>query len=402
MEPQNRVGMAQLTNLALMGVDLHPLRHQLLRRCIAGGDHAGALMDLSVIDQLHGDREQGLAWQEKAFETCKLFRTDRGRKGRKTLLVFALPVDIGSNTPIEFLIPSDEFDIVTFYLNPRDAAKGTLELPEHDVAFCAAPTDADEAHRFSEAIRGATRDTGVRVLNLFDASVRMDRASLQHQVPPTDGLVLPATASVDRQTLENAVGLGRLDGALAPLGDFPMVVRPAGSHAGHGLERVDTPGALASYLARHDDAAFSASRYIDYASARDGRFRKCRIVFIDGKPYPCHIAIAEQWDVWYVNAGMKDSPEKRAEEEAFLDSFDTDFASRHRHALTALTDSIGMDYFGIDCGEDRHGNLVVFEADNSLIVHDLECKTTFPYKTRHMHRIFGAFEDMLNRACRAG
>ncbi len=397
MEPQNRVGVARLTNLALQGVDLNPLRCQLLRQCIEGGENAAALMDLSVIDQLYGDVERGLALQDRAIESCTLFRTDRGQQGIRKLLVFALPVDIGSNTPIEFLVTDESFEIVTCYLGHGSQAK--LELPEHDVAFCAAPADAPGAVEFSQTIKRAVAGSGTRVLNLHDSSVRIGRTTLQHQLPRMDGLRLPATVLCDRETLERSARARWTDAPLDALGSYPVVIRPVGSHAGQGLEKLDSADALLSYLARHDDAQFHLGEFIDYSSPRDGRFRKCRIVFIDGRPYPCHLAIAERWDVWYTNACMDQSAEKRREESAFLDAFDDDFAARHADSLNAIAGSIGMDYFGMDCAEDRHGNLVVFEADNSLIVHDLECKTTFPYKGKHMRRIFDAFADMLKAAC---
>lgn len=400
MEPQNRVGVAQLTHLAMQGVDLNPLRCQLLRQCLDGEGDAAALMDLSVIDQLYGDVERGLAWQARAIETCTLFRTDRGQQGVKKLLVFALPADIGSNTPIEFLVTSDEFEIITCYLNHDSSVDMAAELPDHDVAFCAAPTDASDALAFSQTIQHLLAGSGTRVLNRHDGSVDMARLSLQYQLPRMGGLRLPAAVECDRQTL-NDIGLGPWrDGPLQALGDYPVVIRPVGSHAGVGLEKLDNASDLASYLSRHDDPAFHLGQFIDYSCPRDGRFRKCRIAFIDGIPYACHLAIAERWDVWYTNACMEQSAEKRAEESAFLDAFEDDFATRHAASLKAISDSIGMDYFGIDCAEDRHGNLVVFEADNSLIVHDLECKTTFPYKGKHMQRVFTAFEDMLKRACK--
>ncbi|MBU2960951.1 hypothetical protein KO516_09010 [Citreicella sp. C3M06] len=392
MELQNRVGIAQLTTLALQGVDLHPLRSHLLRKCAEDQDQAGALMDLSVIDQLYGDLEQGLAWQARAISACQLYRTDRGRKGKKTLLVFALPVDIGSNTPIEFLVPSADYEIITCYLDP-DADQAFL-LPDHDVAFCAAPADSRDAVRFSAAIRRAFGAAEPRVLNLLDASVRIDRISLQHQVPQTAGLVLPRVIETSRKALQGA----QRESAIAQLGGYPVIIRPVGSHAGHGLEKLDSAEGLESYLDRHEGQDFHLCPYVDCSSAQDGRFRKCRIVFIDGVPYPCHLAIADRWDVWYANAGMKDHPGRRAEESAFLDTFDSDFAQRHAAALSALSQSIGLEYFGIDCAEDRNGNLVVFEADNSLIVHDLECPETFPYKGRHMRRIFAAFRALLAKA----
>lgn len=399
MEPQNRVGVAQLTHLALNGVDLHPLRSLLLQQYAEDAENAGALMDLSVIDQMYGDREQGLAWQAKAFETCTLFRTYRGQQAKKKLLVFALPIDIGSNTPIEFLLPNDEFEIITYYLNPDRVTPDTAELPEHDVAFCAAPADAENAPQFYALVRKLTENTGTKVLNLRDAEERLDRTSLQRCLPEMPGLKLPQILRVQRNTLEAALQATTLLGPLAALGNYPIVIRPLGSHAGKGLAKLNSAAELGDYLARHDDAEFHVSEFVDYASPKDGHFRKARIAFIDGKAYPCHLAIADQWDVWYVNADMHNSDEKRREEEAFLEEFESDFGARHQKAFEALTSGLGMEYFGIDCSEDKDGNLVVFEADNSLIVHDLDSKTTFPYKSRHMARIFAAFEGMLKSAC---
>lgn len=390
MEPQNRLGIAQLTNLAINGVDLTPLRSHLLQKYIINHDDAGALMDLSVIEQIHGNKEQGLAWQEKAFETCNVFRTDRGQQGKKKLLVFALPNDIGSNTPIEFLTPSDEFDIITYYLNTKRQTPEMVDLPAHDVAFCAAPADAENATQFYDFVRDLTARSDSKVLNLHASSTQMKRETLRDRLPARDGLRVPATVQVARPGLEQEIDA---------LGGYPVVIRPLGSHAGRGLEKLSSPADLATYLDAQDAQEFHISDFIDYASAEDGRFRKIRIVFIRGKAYPCHLAIAERWDVWYVNADMASSAEKRDEEARFMERFEQDFAMRHQKAFDALNEGIGLDYFGIDCGEDKDGNLIVFEADNSLIVHDLDCKTTFPYKGKHMAKIFSAFEGMLKDAC---
>jgi hypothetical protein len=109
------------------------------------------------------------------------------------------------------------------------------------------------------------------------------------------------------------------------------------------------------------------------------------------------MAIADQWDLWYLNARMEEFSEKRAEEAAWMDSFESKFANRHESGLGALTEAIDLDYFGVDCAEDPEGNLVVFEADNALIVHDMDDEEVFPYKSKHMNRIFDAFETLLEK-----
>jgi hypothetical protein len=155
------------------------------------------------------------------------------------------------------------------------------------------------------------------------------------------------------------------------------------------------------YLDGEEAQQFFISRFVDYSGA-DGLYRKCRIIFVDGQPYACHMAIVDRWDVWYLNAGMSLSADKRREEEMFMRAFDSDFARRHRTALSGIAERIGLDYFAVDCAETRSGSLLVFEADNTAIVHDMDAADVFAYKPPQMRRIFGAFTTMLERRARFG
>ena len=388
MEPQDRIGLARLTQWAFDGVDLTPLRNQLLAQSLLHGGN-GCLMDLSVIDQLQGRREEGLKWQARALEGERVFSTNRRGEGQKRLLVFAEPSDMGGNTPIEFLLDGSGFEILTYY--PNLAAMEKAQLPDHDVAFCAVPADAPGAWAFHAGVRQLMGERPV--LNLPEALVSLDRDALGQGVGPVPGsapgLRFPKTERLPRACV-----------GAAEVGPMPWVIRPVGSHAGKGLERIDSPAELTAYLERRAESEFHVSAFIDYASPADGQFRKYRVVFVGGRAFPCHMAIADRWDLWYLNAGMEGSTGKRREEAAFMDGFDAGFATRHRRALRALSSGIGLDYFGIDCAEDAQGNLVVFEADNALIVHDMDPQAIFPYKSHHMRRIFAAFEAMLHREAR--
>ncbi|MEM9709219.1 MAG: hypothetical protein AAF871_10545 [Pseudomonadota bacterium] len=395
MEPQPRLGLAALTQIAFQGVDLAPFRAELMAHCVNGTASAGTFMDLSFIEQLQGNLEIGLEWQSRAFETCRIFRTFRGRASRKTLLVFAAPIHMGGNTPIEFLLPGNEFDIITCYPSPGRNA-GELPLPAHDVAFCAAPADAPGAEAFFEQVRRLHGESNGPVLNLPDTFVRLERDCLPTRFEDAEGLRFPRTLRLDRESLGAALKDGSPE--VQAIGDYPYVIRPVGSHAGMGLQKINSKDEFQTYLSGRDEAQFFVSEFIDYASAHDGSFRKYRVVFVEGQAYPCHMAISDQWDVWYMNAEMEASAEKRTEEAAFMDQFAASFSKRHARALETLARGIGLDYFGIDCAEDWDGNLVVFEADNALIIHDMDSPETFPYKQAHMHRVFHAFKAMLERA----
>ena len=111
----------------------------------------------------------------------------------------------------------------------------------------------------------------------------------------------------------------------------------------------------------------------------------------------CHMAIADQWNIWYLNAGMAESAAKRLEEAAFFHTFDFGFGRRHRTALKGLIERVGLDYFIVDCAETPAGDLLVFEIDNTAVVHDMDSAELYPYKPPQMHKIFDAFTAMLER-----
>jgi hypothetical protein len=113
------------------------------------------------------------------------------------------------------------------------------------------------------------------------------------------------------------------------------------------------------------------------------------------------MAVADQWMIYYLNANMKESAAKRAEEAQFMAGFDDDFAQRHRAALTEIAQRIGLDYFGIDCAESADGKLLLFEADIAMIVHAMDDPAIFPYKVPQMRKVFDAFGAMLRQRSQA-
>lgn len=382
MEPQARIGIARLTKMAFDGIDLSSVRARLLQRCEEDADVAAAFMDLSVIDQLTGNSARGMQWQEEAMARCRTFRTAREEKASKRLLVYAAPLPMGDNTPIEFLLQRSDFEVLVHY-----PAKG-VDVPAHDIGFCAVPADGAEAAAHYAFVAEVAAGTHRPVVNLPTSLVPVERDMLAAQLAGKAGVHAPAAARLSR------ADMAKFD----PAG-FPYVVRPVGSHAGDGLEKLATAEAVTDYLTRQDAEVFIVSEYVAYESPEDGLYRKYRVVFVEGRAYPCHMAIAAQWDVWYLNADMQDCAEKRAEEARFMAEFDTDFGARHAKAFESVVETVGFDYFGIDCAEDRDGRLVVFEADNALIVHDMDPHVIFPYKRAHMERIFTAFERMLMSRC---
>ncbi len=233
------------------------------------------------------------------------------------------------------------------------------------------------------------------VLNNPDFLPALARDKLARLLAGAPGICSPATLEVSRAKLERlSSGSDGMDDLL-PGCSYPVLLRPTGSHAGAGLKKLDSPADLASYLLFSFAKSYFLTAFADYRS-QDGLYRKYRIAFIDQQPHLCHMAVSQDWMVHYMNAGMADSIDKRAEEADAMAHFDTTFAIRHRSAFDILQKRLPFDYYSIDCGEMPDGRLLVFEADTAAIIHSMDSAEIFPYKQPHMEKVFDAFGHMLH------
>jgi hypothetical protein len=391
----DRIGLARLARMSFTGVDIRPLWRTLIAKLIDGTAEAGEGLDLALIAQLLGDKPAGLAIQDQILGTHRLFRSPCAvARPRLRVLALAAATDIGSNTPIEFLLEESGIELTTLYVVPE--AELPVPLPDHDIAIVIA-SDSEECREALHQIDAATARWPRPILNPPHLVCNLDRDKLHRLLRGIEGLEIPQTASATREQLSE---LSHSPRALADIGlAFPVIVRPRGSHAGSGLVKIDDGAAMARYLAERLEPEFFIARFVDYSDS-DGLFRKYRIVFVDGRPYACHMAIADRWDIWYLNAGMSACADKRLEEETFMRTFDIGFARRHAAALAGIADRIGLEYFILDCAENEDGELLVFEADNTAIVHNMDPPGIFPYKSPQIRKIFDAFAAMLCRRAR--
>jgi len=96
---------------------------------------------------------------------------------------------------------------------------------------------------------------------------------------------------------------------------------------------------------------------------------------------------------WYASSACAPHVWMQDEEECFLHDPEQVFGAAHYEALRLIRDRISLDYFGIDCGLDPDGNLIVFEVNASMLVHDDNAE--FPYKDPFVRVIKTAFNAML-------
>ena len=389
------IGVAPLMRRAFLKEDLAPLAAVLVKRAQEYPDDANAYLDCSTVLQLSGDRDIALAVQAQAIQIQPLYsRPASTATPGLCLLVLMGAGDLMSNTPIEFLVEDSDVALELLYLTVDTPFPDNV--PDHDVMLVAV-AESDINQPLLQSLYGIADVWPRPVVNLPERIAVLSRDGVCAALAGIAGVDMPVTARIDRAALA-ALGAdaGMLDDFL-PGDAFPLIVRPTGSHAGTNLDRMATAGDLAAYLARVDAEWFYISRFVDYRSA-DGLFRKYRIALIEGRAFVCHYAVSAHWMIHYLNAGMSESAEKRAEEAACMASFDQTFAVRHADALRAIDQRMGLPYVGIDCAETLAGDLLIFEVDNAMIVHAMDDETMYPYKKPAMQKVFTAFRQMLEHA----
>jgi hypothetical protein len=390
--PAASAGLAGFARLVFAGADLQPTWDALMARATATPADVGAMLDLSTILQLVGQREQGLALQADALARQRRYRVTLGNGQGPRLVALVAAGDLMASTPLEFLLDGWNGELDLIFLKSDDT---TLpEIPEHDLAVLAVG-ESDANAPILRALGPLTSRWKGPILNgATDAVMALGRDRAPERLAGCAGLDAPPTLRLDRPTLAAlASGETRLE-ALLPGRAFPVILRPVDSHAGAGLEKLDDPAAVTAYLASQGGEAFYLSPFVDYAGP-DGRFRKLRVALVEGRPFIVHMAVSERWMVHYLNAGMAENGVKRAEEAAMMASFDDGFARRHAEAFAALHRAFGLDYVAVDCAEDREGRLLIFEADTAMIVHDMDPPELYPYKSPTMKKLFAAFQAMV-------
>ncbi|ALM84119.1 RimK family alpha-L-glutamate ligase [Bordetella sp. N] len=414
------IGKGELITYAFQRGDLDALRQQLLARAQQDAADCNAALDLSMVLLLQGQHDTAMALQRHTVQAQPLYHQAAGRQPA-TLRLLALVAcgDFLANTPLEFLIADSDIALDILYVG--EGIPAPQELPEHD-AVIVAVGESTANRPLLDALQTPLAQWHRPVLNRPEHVLKTSRDGLGAALQDAPGIRVPVIRRVTRAELDAlAQGLSR-PADLLPGVDYPVLVRPLDSHAGHGLEKIDQAADLAAYLAAHDaaaagaagqeaapvpasaqeagsdagQAAFYLSQFIDYRSP-DNRYRKYRVVLVQGRPFLGHLGISPRWMVHYLNADMLENADNRAEEGARMQNFESDFGARHAAAFSDIHQRVGLDYFVMDCAETPDGQLLVFEGDTCGIVHAMDPEDIFPYKAPNMRRIFTAFQDMVRQ-----
>jgi glutathione synthase/RimK-type ligase-like ATP-grasp enzyme len=307
--------------------------------------------------------------------------------------VLALGTAAHGNVPTLGYFDNGVFALASLTIEYADAA---TPLPPHDVIFNAvgeADLCADQLAKAAALLDG----TDVPVINHPTAVMATSRVGNAQRLRRLEGVVTPRIVTLSRGVLTGATA----QAVFSEHGfSYPLLVRSPGYHTGDHFVKVERPADLKDAVAALPGDDLLVIEFIDVRDAA-GDFRKYRVIIVDGRLYPLHLAISRAWKVHYFSAAMAECAENRAEDAAFLTDMRGTLGPAAVAALERIRDTLALDFGGIDFAVNAQGELVVFEANASMIVPWPASGAIWNYRRKPVARIRGAVREMLlTRAAR--
>jgi tetratricopeptide (TPR) repeat protein len=342
---------------------------------------------IGALRQAAGDDNAAQQAYAEAARIEPLIRRPAARQPAE-FRVLALYAPFGGNTPTEYLFENAFFDTDTLSLFP-DREYNTAALGENIHLVINLVSDADQTGDLLPLAADLVDRFGLPTVNHPRKVAQTTRDAVAKLLGGIPHCRVP-------QALRLKAGGDHSEAALKAMLPFTSscLARPVGTHGGDDFEKLEDLAGLSAFLSQRADHDHYLIQYIDYLSA-DGHFRKYRFIFVDDQVLPYHLCIGRDWKLHHINTDMAHHAWMQQEEAAFLGESGAVFGQAQMQALHDIRARMGLDYFGIDCGLDRDGNVVVFEVNASMLVHARN--EGFLYKTPAVERIKSAYDAMLRK-----
>ena len=338
-----------------------------------------------------GEYEAAYAHRSKAMAKQCIFRSPF-RGDAEPIPILLLVSSTGGNTPIEKLLDERIFQT---YVIVADFYDGKTPLPEHHLIVNGIG-DNDAAAEALIAADSILSQSSAPVLNRPAAVRETGRCLNANRLGSIPGVLSPSIATFPYSVLASTEGSDALDRAGFK---FPLLLRAPGFHMGKHFVRVESAAQLSDAIATLPgaDRADSELLAIEYLDARgaDGNARKYRVMMVGGELFPLHLAISPDWKIHYFSADMKDRPDHRAEEQKFLTDMPGVLGTRAMDGLKQVQHILGLDYGGIDFGINQSGEILLFEANATMVVEQPVADPKWDYRRAAVSRIHEAFRRML-------
>ncbi len=357
--PDNPMARVNLANLLLRANRHAEARAHYEAALAADPEHAAAHQGLGAVLSDEGDRDGARAHFAKGFRGHAVSTLPYRGEGPPIPLL-QLVSSGGGNIPTAPFLDDSVFlttVVVADHLDPKTV------LPPHRLIFNAIG-DADLCQPALDAAIGLTANAGVPVINDPRAVMktgRLDNATELGQLP---GVITPRIATMPRARLTGLAAAVRLTGEGFT---FPLLLRSPGYHTGRNFVLVETAADLAAAAAELPGDELLVIEYLD-ARGADGNARKYRVMMIGGRLFPLHLAISRNWKVHYFTSDMADQADHRKEEMAFLEDMRAVLGETAFAALGAIAERLALDYAGVDFGVNASGELLLFEANATMVI----------------------------------
>lgn len=382
-DPMSRVNLANV----LIKNDAHEEARLHLEDALrVDADFRPAHAGLAFVLNRLGKTELAMRHGRIAFQGQPLVEA-RYRGDAEPIRVLELISTRGGNVRIQNFLSDHIFQR---YLVTAEFYDPTVPLPEHQLVVNAIG-DADVAGAALAGAEAVLARTTAPVINRPAAVLATGRASVAGRMSAVPGVVTARTATVSRGLLESP----QAEAALGRLGfGFPLLFRSPGFHGGEHFLRLDSAAELPTALDSLPGRELLAIEYLD-ARSNDGKIRKYRVMTIDGLLYPLHCAVSSNWKIHYFSAEMADNAMHRAEDAAFLADMPMVLGTRVMAALSAIQNALGLDYGGIDFGIHRNGDLLLFEANATMVILPPGAEAKWDYRRPAVERVCRAVHAML-------
>ncbi len=386
--PANATGHINLANLLLHGGDLAAARQHYESALQIDPDHAQAHQGLGAVLAGLGDRNAARPHFDKGFRDH--FISSLPYRGDKPPVNLLLLVSSGSgNIPVASFLDDRIFATTAIVADYFDVS---CPLPAHQIVF----NSIGEADVCTPALKAAVRlteRTGAPVVNNPSRVIKTGRLANARRLRGLPGVITPRMAAVPRGALTGPEGVA----VLARRGfSFPLLLRAPGFHTGHHFAMIESADDLPAAAAGLPGDELLAIEYLD-ARGRDGQARKYRAMIIDGQIYPLHLAVSPSWKVHYFTADMADRADHRAEDAAFLGDMAHVIGDKAVAALCSIGHRLGLDYGGIDFGLSPAGDVLLFEANATMVVNPPDPDERWSYRRQAVDRILDAARTMILR-----
>ena len=386
--PDNPMGHVNLANLLLRANRHKDARAHYEAVLRIDPEHAPAHQGLGAVLSDLGERPAARHHFEKGFRGHAVSSLPyRGTAPPVALL--QLVSSGGGNIPTGPFLDDRVFLTSVIVADYLDSAS---PLPPHRLIFNAIG-DADLCQPALKAAMRLVARTSAPVINDPRAVMKTGRIGNSRRLRALQGVETPRTLAMARRILAGPEGAGSIAGQ--GLG-FPLLLRSPGYHTGRNFVLVEAAAGLAAAAASLPGDDLLVIEYLD-ARGADGNARKYRVMMIDGQIYPSHLAISAHWKVHYFTSDMADHPEYRREEADFLRDMPTVLGSKAMTALERIRDRLGLEYAGVDFGLGPDGDLLLFEANATMVIAPPAADERWAYRRDAISRIRDAVVAMILR-----